>query len=61
MDWGGIATLISAVGGFLTVIVGLIFQIINFRDQRKARMEQAVHKEKLDAIAATVQQLQTNK
>lgn len=54
LDYGGIAAVIGAVGGFLGVCVNLIFAVINFRDQRAAKREQAAHKEKLDAIAVQV-------
>lgn len=53
-DWNGIATLIGAVGGFLTVLVTLAIQIINFRDQRRARLEQEAHKQILCNIQRTL-------
>lgn len=54
VDWGGVAAVIGAVGGFLGICVNLIFQIINFRDQRRAKREQEQHKELLCNIAQTV-------
>lgn len=54
IDWGGIAAIIGAVGAFLGVCVNLGLQIINFMDMRKARQEQALHKELLCNIAETV-------
>jgi hypothetical protein len=55
VNWQGIATLIGAVGGFLTVLVTLAIQIINFRDARRIRLEQAAHKDLLCAIHTDVQ------
>lgn len=50
IDWAGVATVIGAVGAFLTVLAGLAMQIINFRDQRRARHEQSIHKDMLENI-----------
>ena len=54
INWGGIAAVIGAVGGFLGICVNLTFQIINFIDMRKARMEQEKHKALLCNIANQV-------
>lgn len=57
IDWQGIATVIGAVGGFLTVLVTLGIQIINFRDQRKMRDGDERREAKLDQVHATVTQV----
>lgn len=54
VDWGGIATAIGAFGGFITVVGTFIMQVISYRDERKARLERAVHNDKLDAITSKV-------
>lgn len=54
MTLEGLATLIGSVGGFLTVCVTLAIQIINFRDARRIKLEQEIHKAKLDAIISDV-------
>lgn len=38
IDWGGIATVIGAVGGFLTVVATLVMQIISYRDARREKL-----------------------
>lgn len=50
VDFNGVAACIAAIGGLLTV--GM--QVISFFDARKARREQAAHKEQLDAINTKV-------
>lgn len=54
IDWGGVAAVIGAVGGFLGVCVNLAFSVINFRDARRAKREQETHKELLCSIATQV-------
>lgn len=54
VDWGGVATLVGAVGGFLTVLVNVFITIMNWRDQREAREEAVRHKEILCSIADQV-------
>lgn len=50
VDWSGIATLIGALGSFAGVMVGIYIQIMNWRDNRRIRLEQDTHKELLCAI-----------
>lgn len=52
-DFNGIAACIAALGGLGTV--GM--QVIAFYDARRARREQAAHKEQLDAISTKVDTL----
>lgn len=54
IDWGGLATMLGAVGAFIGTLATVAMQIISWQDARRARLEQAAHKEKLDAIAADV-------
>lgn len=54
IDWGGVATLIGAVGGFITVVGTFIMQVISYRDARRAKREQEEHKQTLAAINTKV-------
>ena len=54
IDWGGIATLVGAVGGFITVMVNVFITIMNWRDNRRLRLEQETHKQLLCNIATQV-------
>lgn len=49
-DFNGIAACLVAVPGIATVVM----QTIQFFDARKARKEQAAHKQQLDAISSKV-------
>ena len=54
IDFCGVATLIGAIAGFITVVGSFVMQVINWLDQRRSRKEQEKHKEMLEAISKQV-------
>ena len=54
VNFDGIATLIGAVSAFIVAIGTFVMQVINWRDNRRSRVEQATHKEMLQAISKQV-------
>ena len=54
IDWSGLSVFLGSLGVFLAGFINTIFQVINFIDARRAKKEQAEHKEILGNIAVAV-------
>jgi hypothetical protein len=50
----GVAPVIAAVGALLTTVTTLAFQIVNFFDQRKLKLDAARREAKLDKLHTVV-------
>lgn len=54
MDYQGLAIFIAAVGGFLTVVVSLVLQVLSFRQQSKIALAGLARDAKIEEMHKSI-------